>query len=356
MMSSAMQLIQLGFDQWFEAHASDLSREGFSFARVRAVNRGTCLVNGGSGDIPAELSGRLAYMTDDPCALPCAGDWVLVSTYDGGRAAIIHDVLPRKTFLRRKSPGSTVGVQMIAANIDAAFIVQSCHFDFNPSRLERYLAMASDGGVRPVVVLTKTDLASPEELQHKLELTRTVTRSKVIALSNVDGTGFGEFRDSLSAGRTYCLLGSSGVGKTTLLNRLMARRAFETGDVSGTGEGTHTTTRRQLVVLENGAMVIDTPGMRELGLISAGAALDAGFEDVSALAASCRYSDCTHRHEPGCAVRAAVESGALHSRSYENYLKLRKESEHYEMSNLDKRRKDKAFGRFVKSVKKGLRK
>jgi len=351
-----MQLKQLGFDQWFEAHASDMSREGFAFARVCAVHRGSCIVNGGAGEIPAELAGRLAYHAGDPSGLPCVGDWVLVSAYDGGRAAIIHDVLPRKTFLRRKTPGSAMGVQMIAANIDTAFIVQSCHFDFNPSRLERYLAMASDGGVRPVVVLTKTDLAGPDELQCKLELTRAVTRSAVIPLSNVDGTGFGVFRDTLSAGSTYCLLGSSGVGKTTILNRLMERRAFETASVSGTGEGTHTTTRRQLIVLDNGAMLIDTPGMRELGLACASQALDAGFQDLGALAASCRYPDCTHRHEPGCAVRAAVESGAVPSRSYENYLKLRKETEFHEMSGQEKRRKDKAFGRLVKSVKKSMRK
>ncbi|MFZ5426302.1 MAG: ribosome small subunit-dependent GTPase A [Thermodesulfobacteriota bacterium] len=351
-----MQLKQLGFDQWFEAHASGMSRDGFAFARVSAVNKGTYLVNGGSGDIPGELAGRLAYMTDDPCAFPCVGDWVLVSTYDGGRAAIIHDVLPRKTSLRRKAPGSTVGVQMIAANIDTAFIVQSCHFDFNPNRLERYLAMVSDGGARPVVVLTKTDLAGPEELHRKMEMVRAVARVAVIPVSNVDGTGFGALRDILSPGGTYCLLGSSGVGKTTILNRLLRRQAFLTSGVSATGEGTHTTTRRQLIVLDNGAMIIDTPGMRELGLAGASTALDAGFGELSALAANCRYSDCTHRHEPGCAVRAAVESGAVPSRSYENYLKLRKESEHYEMSSLDKRRKDKAFGRLVKSVKKSLRK
>lgn len=350
-----MQLRHLGFDHWFEAHAFGLAQEGCTIARVSAVDRGAYLIRDASNEIPAELAGRLTYITDDPADLPCVGDWVLISKYDGGRAAIIHNVFPRKTFLRRRAPGGSHGSQMIAANIGVAFIVQSCHFDFNPNRLERYLSIAADGGVTPVVILAKTDLVGPDELERKLAIIGSVTKSRVIPLSNVDGTGFAEFRGKLSPGETHCLLGSSGVGKTTLLNRIINGRSFATSGVSGTGEGTHTTTRRQLVVLENGAMVIDTPGMRELGLIGEGGALDPGFGEFGGLAASCRYSNCTHRHEPGCAVRGAVQRGDVSARSYENYLKLQKESEHYQMSQRERRRKDKAFGRLVKSAKKNMR-
>jgi ribosome biogenesis GTPase len=159
----------------------------------------------------------------------------------------------------------------------------------------------------------------------------------------------------LSPGRTYCLLGSSGVGKTTLINNLMGRKTFQTKAVSGTGEGTHTTSRRQLIVLNQGAMLIDTPGMRELGLVGAGDGVHASFGEFGALSALCRYANCSHEHEPGCAVRAAVERGELSQDRYASYVKLRKESEFYEMSCLDKRKKDKAFGKFIKRAKKQMK-
>lgn len=350
-----MKRSDLGFDPWFESYVDELSLEGCGFARVSAVDRGSCLIRNESGEVPAELSGRLAHQTDNPVDLPCVGDWVTVSYHNNDTAAIIHRVFPRKTFLRRKTAGKTVDFQMIAANIDIAFIVQSCHFDFNPSRLDRYLVMATEGRVEPIILLTKTDLIRPEELDQKLAAIRSVAKTRVIALSNVTGAGFEEFEQTLSEGKTHCLLGSSGVGKTTLINRLLGGEVLETREVSATGEGTHTTSRRQLIVLSGGPMLIDTPGMRELGIVSAGDGLDTDFEDVVALAPQCRYADCSHEHEPGCAVKAAVEKGELDKDRYANYLKLKKESEHYEMSYLERRRKDKAFGRFIKSAKKRMK-
>lgn len=350
-----MKIRDLGFDQWFEDYSAEFRQDGCSFARVSAVDRGSYLIRNESGEIPAELTGKLSYQIDSPMDLPCVGDWVTASYYNDDTAAIIHRVFPRKTFLRRKSAGENVDYQMIAANIDTAFIVQSCHFDFNPRRLDRYMVMAADGHVEPIVIITKTDLIPRDELDQKLSIIGSVANAKVIALSSITGMGFDEFQQTLSPGRTYCLLGSSGVGKTTLINRLMGREVFHTKAVSGTGEGTHTTSRRQLIVLSQGAMLIDTPGMRELGIIGAGDGVNTGFEEFVALSSQCRYANCSHERESGCAVRAAVERGELSEDRYSNYIKLKKESEFHEMSYLDKRKKDRAFGKFIKTVKKQMK-
>ena len=350
-----MKLSALGFDKWFEAHVIPLQEDDRGIARLSAVDRDAYLIRNELKEVPAKLSGKFSYETKSSVDLPCVGDWVVAQYYNDGAAAIIHRVFPRKTFLRRKTAGEIVDFQMIAANIDTACIVQSCHFDFNPRRLDRYLVMAADGHVEPIVILTKTDLINSDELKQKIAIVSSVTKAKVLSISNITGIGFDVFQDILSPGKTFCLLGSSGVGKTTLINRLIGQDVLDTKTVSDTGEGTHATSRRQLIVLAQGAMLIDTPGMRELGLVGANDGVNIGFEDLVGLSANCRYANCSHEHEPGCAIRAAVERAELSEDRYASYMKLKKESEYYKMSYLEKRKKDRAFGRFIKSVKKHMK-
>lgn len=350
------RLNELGFDDWFAANAGDMPPGARSLARVSAIDRGAFRIVDEAGEHAARLAGKFRFTAASSAALPCVGDWVYVQRHGGGTPAVIHGILPRKTFLRRKAAGRDVEFQMIAANIDRAFIVQSCHYDFNLHRLDRYLVMVAEGHIEPVLVLTKTDLVTPEALERTVSAIRRAGISAgILAVSNATGAGLDDFRQLLARGKTYCLLGSSGVGKTTLINRLLGREALATRATSRTGEGTHTTSRRQMLLLEQGALLIDTPGMRELGILGAGAALEDGFAEISGLALKCRYADCSHTREPGCAVLAAIERGELDRDRHGSYMKLKKESEHYEMSYLEKRRKDKAFGKFLKTAKKRLR-
>jgi ribosome biogenesis GTPase len=347
----------LGFDEWFEERL-DASRLGACEpARVVAVDRERYLIQNVKGTVPAEVTGKLLYGAQSPLDIPTVGDWVYAQYLDGDTFAVVHDLLPRRTVLRRKASGKKVELQLIGANIDRACITQSLEADFNLRRMERYLAMVHEEGIRPVILLSKRDRVAPEEAEEKARAVEELAGEAevpVVPFSNLDDTGPLPVEAVLTPGETFCLVGSSGVGKTTLLNRLLGEERFDTREVRADGRGRHATTRRQLIRLPGGAMIIDTPGMRELGNLDIDAGIEQAFDEIAELAFSCRYGDCTHTHEEGCAIVEAVGQGRISRERYENYLKLRNESLHHDRSYVERRKRDRAFGKYIKTAKKTM--
>uniref|UniRef100_Q07I14 Small ribosomal subunit biogenesis GTPase RsgA n=1 Tax=Rhodopseudomonas palustris (strain BisA53) TaxID=316055 RepID=Q07I14_RHOP5 len=352
-MNTHDELKPLGWSNWFEPK---LDRDcADRLARVAAVDRDLLLVMDQTGSFRAKLAGRFLHRTHLPEEMPCVGDWVCLEKRTEDDVAVVHAVLERRTSLRRKSANSDFQYQMIASNVDYAVIVQSCHFDFNLKRLERYLVMVNEGGIEPLILLTKTDLVSPEVLAEQTATIRSAGISApVITLSNVTGAGIDALLQQLVPAKTYCFVGSSGVGKSTVINRLVGRAKLDTGTVSNTGEGRHTTVRRELILLDGGALVIDNPGMREFGIADAEAGIETSFADLSALATGCRFNDCSHSAEPGCAVREALKTGQISQAHFENYQKLRKEAAFLDLSNFEKRKNDREFGKRIKAAKKTI--
>ncbi|BHH83794.1 ribosome small subunit-dependent GTPase A [Desulforhopalus sp. 52FAK] len=347
-------LTKLGYDSWVQSHAESQQIAPHELARVVSVHRESYILSKGGGDVFAELTGNLLYTAQTSLELPTAGDWVWADFYDDDSHAIIHEVIPRKTLLKRKTSGKAVEYQLIGANIDIAFIVQAVDDNLNMNRLERYLVMVHESSITPVILLSKCDLISNDLVDDvKGQISAVSPGTEVIAFSNLSEESTAPIRDTLCSGQTYCLLGSSGVGKTSLLNNIMGSEAFVTQEVSKRrGKGKHTTTRRELVQLPGGALLLDTPGMRELGNIAIDIGLDETFAEIVTLSDECRFSDCSHQSEKGCAVLAAIKDGRLPEKRYRNYLKMRSESAFYEMSYSEKRKKDKAFGKMIKSTMK----
>lgn len=345
---------KLGFDKWFQERVDSAKLTNHQIARVMTVDKNGYTINGGENDILAEITGKMAFNADSPLDLPAVGDWVYAQFFEDDSLAIIHEILPRKSLLKRKTSGKKIEFQLIAANIDTAMIIQSLDANYNPRRLERYMVMINETRIHPVVLLSKSDLLGADEIEKKIwDIHRITPDLQIVVFSNEDGFGLDRVKRLLISGKTYCLLGSSGVGKSSLLNNLMNKEVFETQPVrEKDGKGRHTTARRQLIVLENGAMVVDTPGMRELGNIAVESGLSDTFNEIATLADECRFNDCTHILEEGCAVLAALNDGRISKERYQNYIKMNKESVYNEMSYLEKRRKDKAFGKMIKSVMK----
>ena len=348
------ELDSIGYSDWFKSCVDDDKIAAHEVARVVSVHKNSYTVTKGGEAIFAELSGNLLYGAESAIDLPTTGDWVYTDFFDDDTHAIIFGVFPRKTLLKRKVAGKKVDVQLIAANIDVAFIIQSLNDNFNLRRLERYLVMVNESGIEPVVLLSKCDLVPNEEVNEiKKKVMSIAPKTAVMEFSNLNRESIDSIVSFLKCEYTYCLLGSSGVGKTTLLNSIIGDDKFCTQPVSKIqSKGRHTTTSRQLVRLENGAMIIDTPGMRELGSMSVDDGLGETFSEILNLSHGCKFSNCSHTNEKGCAILAAIKAGDLSEQRYQNYLKMKKESEYNQMSYLEKRNKDKSFGKMVKSVMK----
>lgn len=349
-----MRLEDLGYNDHFDRYLKEVNPEGFAAGRVTAGYKERYLVRTADGEMEAEIIGNLRFTARSREDFPAVGDWVALTTYQD-QLAMIHRILPRLTVITRQLPGHRGDVQVIAANVDVAFLVQSADRDFNLNRLERYLAICYASRVEPVIVLTKTDLAAPEKVQElTTQVQARIKNVPVIAVSNESREGLPTLEAIIEKGRTYCLLGSSGVGKSTLINSLSGQSIRPTGNVSeSTGKGRHVTTHRELFVLENGGILIDNPGMREVGLADVTDGLEKTFEPIEKLSVNCRYPDCTHRGEEGCAVVEAVERGELDVAGYENYLKMARERDFFESSAAERRKKEKLFGRILKNYKKG---
>ncbi|MDH5735511.1 MAG: ribosome small subunit-dependent GTPase A [Gammaproteobacteria bacterium] len=347
-------LKSIGYSDWFNSRVDDEKIAAHGVARVGSVHKDSYTVTKGGEDIFAELSGNLLYTTESASDLPTTGDWVYADFYDDDTHAIIYGVFPRKTLLKRKTAGKRVDFQLIAANIDVAFIIQSLNDNFNLRRLERYLVMVNESGIEPVILLSKCDLIPRNEVNEiKQQVLAIAPQTTVMEFSNLNRDNIDSIISLLKCELTYCLLGSSGVGKTTLLNSIIGNDQFETRSVSKIqSKGRHTTTSRQLVRLANGAMIIDTPGMRELGSMSVDDGLDETFSEILELSQTCKFVNCTHSNEKGCAILAAIKAGDLSEQRYQNYLKMKKESEFNQMSYLEKRKKDRDFGKLIKSTMK----
>lgn len=345
-----------GYDAFFETNRRKLGLDVFSVARVIAEHKEAYDVINKDGRYSAKITGKQMFDASSREDYPAVGDWVAVTELEAERA-VIRGILPRRTIIKRKYSGKNE-TQVIAANIDVAFVIESVDRDYNLNRFERYFAIARDGGVQPAIILNKTDLISKEELDARLtQLKDRFGDIDVVATSTLANSGLDKLKACMSAGKTYCFLGSSGVGKSSLINKLLGGSVIKTKSISlSTGKGRHTTTNRQMYFLENGAIVIDNPGMREVGMTDAGAGIDDLFGEMTALAKRCKYADCTHVHESGCEILSALRSGKLDEGRYSNYIALRKEADHYEMTELERREKDRQFGKFLKSAKKDIEK
>lgn len=326
-----MNLEDLGWNSFFNDHCLEHPTNSLIPARVSFHSKGIYRLISEEGELLAETAGSLIHQATGSDRLPVCGDWVLVDKPEDGSRTRIRLLLPRRTAFYRKQAGTALGRQVIAANIDTVCLVSGLDADFNPRRIERYLAVAWESGARPVIVLNKADLCA--ELSAYFDEVRSLAPGiPVLAVSAMEGLGMESLVSHAGKGRTIALLGSSGVGKSSIVNRLLGRYAQDVRDTDpDTGRGIHTTTTRHLFLLPSGGLIMDTPGMRELQIWSLDSGLDLTFEDIKALGEHCRFRDCSHQTEPGCQVRAAVDQGRLDVRRLANYFKLCKETRFNEL-------------------------
>jgi len=320
-------LISWGWNSYFEAFWRGGDWENAVPARVIAQQRKFWRIAADFGEGGAEASGKLRLSADEGADWPAVGDWVVAELHGADSTAVIQEVLPRRSKFVRKSPGKRIEEQVIAANVDTMLLVSALDGDFNPRRVERYLAQCWESGAKPVIVLNKAD-ACEDARAKTAEMERVAIGTAVCLVSAITGDGFSELEEFLTPGQTLVLLGSSGVGKSTIANRLLGHAVHEVHPVrESDSRGRHTTTSRELFILPGGALLMDTPGLREMQLWGAEDGVAQVFADIDALAGECRFGDCHHDGEPGCAVQAALDAGTLDPARLENRRKLMREQE-----------------------------
>lgn len=309
-------------------------------ARVITVQKNSYRISDGETEYLAHLSGKFINEVDSPLDFPSVGDWVEVQKLPEEMKAVIKQVLPRKSQFIRQAAGYRTDPQVVAANIDLVFIVNSLNHDLNMRRIERYMLLAYESGATPIVLLTKKDQVTEEEVQQAIAMVSEVAIGvPILTISSLNGDGIEEFINQLPAGKTGALLGSSGVGKSTLINALFGEKIQETKDIrEDDSKGRHTTTHREMFMLPNGAMLIDTPGMREIQLWDGEVGVETTFRDIEAFEQECRFADCSHNSEPGCRVQEALENGELSEERYKSYVKLQREIA-YEKRKQDQKAK-----------------
>ena len=351
-----MKLEDLGYNDLLEKARIESGLSGFDIGRIVSEHKERYIVKTEKGEFEAEITGNLRFSAQRREDFPAVGDWVALTVYYDG-FSVIHKIIPRFSVISRQAVGQFGEIQIIATNIDYALLVQAADRDFNINRLERYLTICNASRVSPIIVLTKIDLI--DEVQTSVIVEHIKARIKnvpVIALSNESQNGFDTMHALIEKGKTYCMLGSSGAGKSTLTNNLSGKDMMRTDTISlSTQKGRHVTSHRELVVLENGGILIDNPGMREVGIADSASGLEITFDTIIGLSAQCRFKDCTHTNETGCSVLEAVENGQIDKASYQNYLKMEREKAHFETSIAEKRKKDKEFGKIMKNYKKDMK-
>jgi len=352
-----MKLEDLGYNNKLEKFRIEHNLESLDTGRIIAEHKERYIVRTDKGEVEAEITGNMRFTARSREDFPAVGDWVALATYDID-FAIIHAILPRSSIIKRQAVGQFGEIQIIAANIDYALLVQAVDRDFNINRLERYLTLCHSSKVKPVIVLSKTDLIDEPGINKIMEgIYSRVKNVPVIAISNATQHGYEALNRFIEKGKTYCMLGSSGVGKSTLLNNLSGKTIMRTDTISlSTNKGRHVTSHRALTVLDNGGLLIDNPGMREVGIADETGGLEITFDKILTLSQSCKYKDCSHTSETGCRVLEAVEKGEINKASYENFLRMERERAFFESTVLDRRKKERKFGKIIKNYIKDMKK
>lgn len=348
-----MKLDDLGYNDQLEKQRIECNLGGFEIGRVVSEHKERYVVKTEKGEFEAEITGNLRFSAKSRVDFPAVGDWVAFTTCDSN-FLIIHKILPRFSVISRQAVGRFGEVQIIATNIDYALLVQAVDRDFSMNRFERYLTICHSSKVNPIVVLTKIDLINEQVKSEIIEsIDKRLNHIPVFAISSETLEGYESLKAKIEKGKTYCLLGSSGVGKSTLLNKLSGRSIMKTDAIShSTGRGKHITSHRELIIIENGGILIDNPGMREVGIVDVAHGLEATFSQIISISQNCKFKDCTHINETGCEVLEALKKGEIDESSYENYLKMKREKNYFESSVYERRKKDKIFGKIMKNYKK----